>query len=896
MNNYNKALDYQTGLTNSAGKSNEAYSKYLDGVEAATNRLTDASNKLWQATINSGLIVFLINATTNSINLVSALGGLIPVVTTLIGLIFLLNIEKFSTSILKLVQNISLLGGSALINGIKTLVFEIGNGVSAMDALGIAFGTATVAAAPFIVVLLALAAAYEAIKLASPSVADFSANLDKANTAVSDVTSKINGIRDSISSIQGLSDEFDTLQDKIAKLGDVTKLSTDEQKKFTDIQNQLKSIIPELAGSYDAEGNFIVTETTKLGPLVELKQKELDIEEQLLKIKQDAAVDAAQKSYDADMQKLKDLQEAQKALMSKTVVWVSPGAENYISDGIDSVNTQLTEQQLLVQKDKLSLDLMTQGLYDDGHSLVYVAEQANKTSDALDGVASHSYSAFADATKVLSGFVDANNALGGFDFSPLISQDQSFIKIMDDMKTNSAITIEQVQALQKASVNGKDYLQFVTEVGGQYKLNTEALKQYMVEEVNQVILAMQIADKTNALIPILQAYRDELVSGATDPAAAQKAYQDILKDTIDMIKQQVEAQKSALQQELQDYTDTINAEKAALDSKYEDQKSKLQSELDGYKSIIDARKKILDQLQAEQDYKDKIAEQTKAISDIDNELLQLQFDNSDEAKAKRLQLEDDKTKALKDLNKTQSDYEFTSEKNALDAELQSYQDNITKKEKALDDYHKKETAALDAQLKTFKANIDAKIKALDAYLSQTGTITQDAIALIQTHTNTFYQSLMDWNKKFGSGVDDLTSKWELALSVIQQAQSAAQNLYNNPPPGSYLNHTVPGFDSGGWVGGAPQLKSNQMFAQLMEGERVVTPDEIKRFMSQTLPSMVATNTTNNNQGNIEINVPVVIYGNPDKNLVDTMTDKIFDKINKALQIQGHTRTGMAFSV
>lgn len=153
MNNYNKALDYQTGLTNSAGKSNEAYSKYLDGVEAATNRLTDASNKLWQATINSGLIIFLLNAATNAINLVSALGGLIPVVTTLIGLIFLLNIEKFSTSILKLVQNISMLSGGALVTGIKTLVFEIGNGVGAMDALGIAFGTATLAAAPFIVVL-----------------------------------------------------------------------------------------------------------------------------------------------------------------------------------------------------------------------------------------------------------------------------------------------------------------------------------------------------------------------------------------------------------------------------------------------------------------------------------------------------------------------------------------------------------------------------------------------------------------------------------------------------------------------------------------------------------------------------------------------------------------------
>lgn len=361
-------------------------------------------------------------------------------------------------------------------------------------------------------------------------------------------------------------------------------------------------------------------------------------------------------------------------------------------------------------------------------------------------------------------------------------------------------------------------------------------------------------------------------------------------------KKQVNAQKDALQQELTDYTNTINDEKAALDTKYEKQKSQLTSELDGYKAIIDARKKILDQLQAEQDYKDKIAEQTKAISDIDNELLQLQFDNSDEAKAKRLQLEDDKTKALKDLNKTQSDYEFTSEKNALDAELQSYQDNITKKEKALDDYHKKETAALDAQLKTFKANIDAKIKALDTYLSQTGTITQDAIALIQNHTNTFYQSLMDWNKKFGSGVDDIIAKWNLALTTIQEAQSAASGANFNmaPGPNNYPNPLT--YDEGGWAEGVPSADENHVFAKLMKGEYSTPPQDIHRFMASTLPSLMATNTTNNNQGGDTINIPITIYGNMDKSLIDTFADKIFDKFNKTFQMQGKVRPATVFGI
>jgi hypothetical protein len=168
--------------------------------------------------------------------------------------------------------------------------------------------------------------------------------------------------------------------------------------------------------------------------------------------------------------------------------------------------------------------------------------------------------------------------------------------------------------------------------------------------------------------------------------------------------------------------------------------------------------------------------------------------------------------------------------------------------------------------------------------------------MIENHTDAFYQNLMAWNLKFGSGVDDITAKWELALSTIRQAQMAAQDASQQAPPSqsNWWGH-LPGFDEGGFAGGAPTLDDSKIFAQLMKGEFQSTPQMMHNFVSSTLPNLIAT-TNNNNQGNIEINVPVAIYGSPDKNTVDTLTDKIFAKINKALQIQGHTRSGMAFSV
>jgi hypothetical protein len=188
---------------------------------------------------------------------------------------------------------------------------------------------------------------------------------------------------------------------------------------------------------------------------------------------------------------------------------------------------------------------------------------------------------------------------------------------------------------------------------------------------------------------------------------------------------------------------------------------------------------------------------------------------------------------------------------------------------------------------------------LDAYLAQTGTITADAIKMLENHTNAFYQSLLDWNKKFGTSIDtDIISKWELALSVIKQAQSASMMVNPAsmaPGPNDYSKYT-PKFDDGGWAGGVPKFSGDAVFGQLMQGERMDTPDMVHKFLQQTLPNIVASSTTNNNQSAPIINVPISIYGSPDKSTIELLSDKVFEKINRALQIQGHTRSGMAFSV
>lgn len=196
----------------------------------------------------------------------------------------------------------------------------------------------------------------------------------------------------------------------------------------------------------------------------------------------------------------------------------------------------------------------------------------------------------------------------------------------------------------------------------------------------------------------------------------QKAYNDLLKMAVDMLK------------------DKANAEKDAL-----------KDELDGYKQIIDAQKEILDQQEQERKYKDEMADKNKELSDIENELFEIQFDNSEWANKRRKELTEERVKKQKDIEDKQADHSVDMQKDALDKEY--------------DDY---------------KKYIDAKIKEIDNYLKETGTITQEAIALLADKSSGFYQELIDWNRKFGTGVDaDVTDKWNKAFDSVITYSGAA---------------------------------------------------------------------------------------------------------------------------
>ena len=824
MQNWNEVQQAGIDVTNDAGAATQKYSDYLDSNAAAANRLTDAANKMWSATINSDVITFFYNVGADALNAITAMGGLMNVVLGLVGAFLLLNIEKYSAGLLSLIGNAGQL--TSIFSGFSTNIGLFAEammgGASATDALALSFGTATAVVAPW---LLAIGLLIGAVSLYTSYINQGSA----LDAALSSSTSKM---EDNRTELDNLATQYQDLASKQDK-------SADDLQNLTNIQD---------------------TVNTKYGAL---------------KDGINLYTDAVNNNSDAienninwmNQQSIKQLQ----AYVSENQPDYQK-AENYLNNpvGVMGPTGGMTPEE--------AADYYKKEIQTSGDPLGYLTA----IYDSLE--------------KQISAYKDIV---------------QQYTNVQQTLQTQ----------LENTDATG-----YAKRFGG--------------ETPTSMVTATQTTTETPPETPPV-----------TDETTAETAYQEVLKDTISIIQQKENAEKQALSDELTAYTDTINAEKQALadqtdaekqaledqkqayddkinaekqatDDKVATEKESLQNSLDAYTKQIDAEKLLISDKQAELTYDQQLADENKSISDIQNEIYQLQFDNSDEANGKRLTLQDQLRTAQEAKDKTVNDYAVQTQTEALDQQLTNYKDNITaqtnalddyqkhqdqiyandiksfdqniaNKEKAIEDYQKKQDTIYDADLATEKATIDAKTKAIDDYLAQTGTVTADAMKQIASNSGTFYDQLQQWNLKYGSGVDDIITKWKDAITYIQQYASDASSagIMTNPvqimPDGTIRLH-----DTGGWVSDQPTLDSQHQFGILMNNEYVATPDQINNFMKQTLPNIMA-NAKNSGGGTYNIPITVNVAGNADKNTVDYLVDQVINKVNNVFNQRGYMRKPMS---
>lgn len=200
---------------------------------------------------------------------------------------------------------------------------------------------------------------------------------------------------------------------------------------------------------------------------------------------------------------------------------------------------------------------------------------------------------------------------------------------------------------------------------------------------------------------------DELKSGQYD---AIKAYNDTKDAIVDLNKERVDAIKNSIQKEIDAYEELINKKKEELDSE---------------KDLWDFQKNI----------KDK----QKNISDIQRKLDALSSDNSASARAQRAKLQAELAEAQQDLEDTYYERSISDQQEALDKELENFQDA---KQEEIDGW--------------------------DEYLENTEQVVADSLNTITANTNVVYQTLKAMGQEYGLSItESLTSPWKEGENAIQ---------------------------------------------------------------------------------------------------------------------------------
>nr|DAP05292.1 MAG TPA: minor tail protein [Caudoviricetes sp.] len=320
------------------------------------------------------------------------------------------------------------------------------------------------------------------------------------------------------------------------------------------------------------------------------------------------------------------------------------------------------------------------------------------------------------------------------------------------------------------------------------------------------------------------------------------AMDDILDATVDLIKRELNAQIDALEDQkdsIKDYYDDLkdstneyysdlkdkakdayDSQKEEMNTYYDDlidkikessdaQKKALKDELDAYKKIIDAQKEKLQGIRDEENYNSDVAEKNKNISSLQSQIDALSLDDSREAQAKRLKLEEELAKAKKDLADYQADYTLDKQLDALDKEYDAFEENINKQIDAIEDaadeetkiYQKKQKEMLkllesqhnaeldsiekrkqaafdriEAERESALAALDSQIDALQEHLSKEGVLWQEANERIRTQGASLWKELRAYAAEYTRDVEKLEDAWNKALSAVDKYNGGSMDF------------------------------------------------------------------------------------------------------------------------
>ncbi|GEM_PF-6151791 len=263
----------------------------------------------------------------------------------------------------------------------------------------------------------------------------------------------VSDINNNISSLNKIGKEFDTLNEKLGRNRDFTKLTTEEQQKYNQVVEELKRISPEIIQGYDDKGNAIINYTTKIEDLITKEQKLLDLEKGRLLTSGGEIIETSNKE-------ISDLK----------------NEASEIQRNIDLTNNLIKCKQDILQKDYLSQESRSSHLEDlfklKGQLAEYqsqhedlnhqIDEQLQKQSKVYD-VNFEFFNKFDNIPEklkdVAKSFLEAESATN--DFYSTVGKSKQFEAIFEDLnKFINSTSIGMAQSLEENIVKKFEELGF----------------------------------------------------------------------------------------------------------------------------------------------------------------------------------------------------------------------------------------------------------------------------------------------------------------------------------------------------------------------------------------------------------------------------------------------------
>lgn len=242
----------------------------------------------------------------------------------------------------------------------------------------------------------------------------------------------------------------------------------------------------------------------------------------------------------------------------------------------------------------------------------------------------------------------------------------------------------------------------------------------------------QTIKKLQTELNVLGNVFDDVKDSTNDQTTALNNQKSVIKDLNDEMKQAQD-----------DINDLIELTMNMLKKQKELEKESLKEQLDNYKKLISAKKELLDIEKETYDFEKNLKEKNDDILKLQQEYDALNIEGANYS------LEDLKRKA-------ELEEDLAEKKSSRDEFLYEHEIDVRKD-------------ALDKEQESFENQIETQTKEIEDYLDHEGRIRQDAIDLINSKSQSFYNDLLNYTMNYTTKSQyEFNKLWNDAYAAIEK--------------------------------------------------------------------------------------------------------------------------------